>query len=232
MIAEPDDVFFDVLRYNLIKRLYEIDRVVTGTDLIEKALAVTPDLMILNYNLGDLDALSAAEILRGRQIVKKPIPTIFVSAVVDKELIRRAAALESTSFLSVPYDLDDVIERIENHLGVERIIETIQLRGAVVLELKGGIAHYHAKTLKSALATLFGSEHKRIVVDLSETDFLAHQLLVIFLSAREKMKHLGGKIVFSGPNDGIQTLFRRASIHRVFEIHADRASALKSVTAF
>jgi len=99
----------------------------------------------------------------------------------------------------------------------------------VVLELRGSISYHHSKLLKNSFNVLFGSQQNKIVIDLTKVTFLAHQVLVVFLSALEKARHLRGNIIICGANKGIEILFEKAKMDQAFSIVEDRPTALRSI---
>jgi response regulator NasT len=76
----------------------------TGRDLVEKARATRPDLIITDIKMPDMDGIDAA-----RQICQDEVtPVILVSAFSDPELIERAAPNYVLAYLVKPLKPKDL----------------------------------------------------------------------------------------------------------------------------
>lgn len=229
IIAMPSTPLYEVLRYNLAKRLYAVSRAVNGEELIELAEEESPDLIIANAELGDMDAFAAISKIKIRHKALAPIPTVVISPNVDKQAIIRAAQLGISGYIAEPFDLEDVIAKVENLVGTVQVLETVALRGCSIIMFNGRVSYQHAKLIKTAIQVLLEAGHRKVIIDLSEADFLAHQVMVVLLSAQEKLKSIGGKLVICEPNAGIASMFAKAGLGSAIEIHPNRAQALSHV---
>jgi response regulator NasT len=103
-----------------------------GRELVEQCRALSPDLVITDIKMPDMDGIEAAE-----QIYKdRPIPVILVSAYHDARLIERAEADHILGYLVKPIkqsDLEPVIRlamrRFEQFEALRR--EAADLRQAL-----------------------------------------------------------------------------------------------------
>src|SRR5262245_43936914 len=80
----------------------------TGRELVERCLALHPDLVITDIKMPELDGIDAAAVL----YQEWPLPVILVSAYHDAELIRRAESDHIMGYLVKPIkqaDLEPVI---------------------------------------------------------------------------------------------------------------------------
>ncbi|HKB41179.1 MAG TPA: response regulator [Gemmataceae bacterium] len=80
----------------------------TGRELVERCLALHPDLIITDIKMPEMDGIDAAAVL----YKEWPIPVILVSAHHDAELIRRAESDHIMGYLVKPIkqaDLEPVI---------------------------------------------------------------------------------------------------------------------------
>jgi anti-anti-sigma factor len=98
-----------------------------------------------------------------------------------------------------------------------------------VISCRGSISAHHARQLRDAINTLTDTPGGKVVIDLSETEFLAHQALVILLSAQDKMNTLGGSFAVCGVNKGIGQMFANASVSSAIRIFPTRAQALQEI---
>jgi len=229
IIGHHLEPLYDILRYNLEKRMYEVSHASTGEELIEKAILINPDLIITKIYLKDMDAFALFEKLWEKAPGKRHTPSIIISPIVDRELIKQAADMGITGYIAEPFDLEDLVERIENVLGKNKVIEVVKMHGKIILEFKGGVTYFHSKIVKNAFNVLLGAKHFEVIVDFTETNFLAHQVLVVFITAYEKFRQHGGNLVICGANEGLKKLLNKSMVDRIIEIFPDRATALRSI---
>lgn len=92
-----------------------------GTELVEKCRETTPDLIITDIRMPDLDGIEAARII----YEECRIPAILISAYNDPELIARAKSDHVVCYLVKPIRLHD----LETAIGKARMF-TRQARDA------------------------------------------------------------------------------------------------------
>jgi two-component system, response regulator PdtaR len=79
-----------------------------GNKAVELALALKPDLMVMDIKMPDLDGLSAAE-----KIADLKIPVVLLTAFSQQELVTRAAEVGAMAFLVKPFSPQDLLPAIE-----------------------------------------------------------------------------------------------------------------------
>jgi response regulator NasT len=95
-----------------------------GIKAIELAKALSPDLMVMDIKMPDMDGLSAAE-----QIAKLRIPVVFLTAFNQQELVARASEVGAMAFLVKPFSPEDLFPAIE--LALSRHQQLTQLESEV-----------------------------------------------------------------------------------------------------
>jgi DNA-binding response OmpR family regulator len=106
LIAEDEAIVAIDLKYFLERLGYEVPATAySGKDIIDKALYILPDLVILDIHLqGEIDGIEA-----GRQIKDKlGTPLIYLTASSDYETIKKACNNLPCAFLSKPFDEREV----------------------------------------------------------------------------------------------------------------------------
>jgi response regulator NasT len=79
-----------------------------GNKAVELALALKPDLIVMDIKMPDLDGLSAAE-----KIAELKIPVVLLTAFSQQELVTRAAEVGAMAFLVKPFSPQDLLPAIE-----------------------------------------------------------------------------------------------------------------------
>jgi response regulator NasT len=95
-----------------------------GIKAIELAKALSPDLMVMDIKMPDMDGLSAAE-----QIAKLRIPVVFLTAFNQQELVARASEVGAMAFLVKPFSPEDLFPAIE--LALSRHQQLTQLESEI-----------------------------------------------------------------------------------------------------
>jgi len=73
-------------------------------------------------------------------------------------------------------------------------------------------------------------QHNRIVLDLSNVEFIDSAGVGTLISCLRIVTERQGQLRLCGLNRAVQALFELMRMHRLFEVHADRQSALTSLS--
>ncbi|WP_353893196.1 response regulator [Proteinivorax hydrogeniformans] len=84
-----------------------------GLEALEKLKNNAVDLMLLDMKMPNMDGLDTLKALKERNI---DVDVIFMTAYGEEKLTVDAKGLGSNSHIFKPFDLEDVIEIVENHL--------------------------------------------------------------------------------------------------------------------
>ncbi len=125
LIVDDEADFVQLVLYRLQRAGYEVEYATRGLEALNKARLASPDLIVLDLLLPDLDGLSICEILR-RQPATRLTPVIMVTAA-DSEVTRFAAQHAGARLLlNKPLDLasfDRLIETTLSESSAGRAIE-------------------------------------------------------------------------------------------------------------
>ena len=104
---------------------YEVRRVLSGKQALKAIEFEPPDLILLDIKMPDMDGYEVCSRLKQNQKTKE-IPVIFLSAL--SEAIDKVKAFEvgGADYITKPFQLSEVIARIENQLKVKRLQQRIQ----------------------------------------------------------------------------------------------------------
>jgi excisionase family DNA binding protein len=114
---DPDivDLFLEVLGQN--QRL-ELRSAATGYDAGIVSSTFKPDLMLLDYMLPDINGNVVCETVRQNDMLKN-MKIIIVSGVVNRQEIDGLLKSGADEFIKKPFDLDQLVERVNALLGVQ-----------------------------------------------------------------------------------------------------------------
>lgn len=168
LIVEDDAPIADLLAYRLKKEGYDVGTAGNGTQAIQMAMSIKPDLVLLDWQLPDISGLEVC-----RRITSKlQIPIIMVTArnmVEDKVLGLEAGA---DDYITKPFDVREVVARIK---ATFRRLEKTGDEPPVRSELR---QHFAGLTVSPATMTVSKNGKN---VDLTP---LEYQLLMYFYQNR------------------------------------------------
>jgi DNA-binding response OmpR family regulator len=94
---------------------YAVDVAMSGRDGIIQAMRSTPDLILLDYMMPDKDGIQVLREIRQTPGLED-IPVIMLTAIAKNEIIQDALKLNVSDYLLKPFDLKNLLERIEKYV--------------------------------------------------------------------------------------------------------------------
>jgi DNA-binding response OmpR family regulator len=113
LVVEDDPEMVELLSYQLKKAGFAIGTAVDGIEALKKARTVTPDLILLDLMLPELDGFAVCEILR-RAPATASVPIIMVTALSTQ--LARLAGLEAgaDAYVTKPFEFKTLLKNINN----------------------------------------------------------------------------------------------------------------------
>ena len=100
---------------------------------------------------------------------------------------------------------------------------------AVILALSGKLDATTAKTFEDRILGVINSGTQRLVVDLSQLDYVSSSGLRVFILAAKRLQTVDGKIVLCSMKDHVRQVFDLAGFSSMLSIYASRDEAMKSI---
>lgn len=112
---EPDIV--ELISFNLRSAGFSVETAANGAEAIEKASQVTPNLIVLDLMLPELDGMSVCEILRKTALTAR-IPILMLTGWASEQA--RVIGLESgaSDYMIKPFSPRELIVRIRKILQI------------------------------------------------------------------------------------------------------------------
>ena len=107
---------------------------------------------------------------------------------------------------------------VEERIG-DVIVEIVNLERASVKE---------AEELKEKLADAFDDGYKKIIIDLTECDFVDSSFLGVLVNSLKKVVKLDGDLKLVGFRPAVRSMFELTRLFRVFESFSSLQEAVKS----
>lgn len=112
LVAEDEDNNYELVKVVLSKR-YRLLRAHNGIEAVTFCEDEHPDLILMDIRMPEMDGLDATRIIKE---VNPDVPIIALSAYAFEENIREAQAAGCNEFLSKPFRVEDLLDKIHNYL--------------------------------------------------------------------------------------------------------------------
>ena len=164
LIVEDERDIADLLRYNLQQAGFKTDYVRNGADALQRAIEKTPDLILLDLMLPEVDGMIVCRLLKNDPRTKN-IPIVMVTAK-DKEKDRVAGLeLGADDYITKPFSPREVVLRVS----------------AVLRRIQIGKQTENTKRIETHGVTIDLDKHQVLTesgpIDLTATEF---KLITLF----------------------------------------------------
>lgn len=108
LVVEDDPGISDLIRLPLAELGYEVDVAFMGEDGLRLAREQSPDLILLDVLLPDVDGFTVLQRLREFTSV----PILFITCLGDEQIVARGLELGADAYILKPFSYKDLIARI------------------------------------------------------------------------------------------------------------------------
>ena len=109
MIVDDDSRFRRTLHLGLVSHGFEVSDAADGKEALDTLAAMVPDLIVLDWQLPEMDGIQTCRVLR----LASDVPVIMVSGN-RSNLKEVALAAGATGYLPKPFSISDLLTRIES----------------------------------------------------------------------------------------------------------------------
>lgn len=100
-----------------------------------------------------------------------------------------------------------------------------------MLTLTGEVDVSNTPQVREAGLKLLADGAKKLVVDLSATDYMDSAGLGTLVGLLKRLKEAGGAMAIAGPQPRVNRLFQITGLNQIFAIYEDVGTAVKEVGA-
>jgi len=115
LVVEDNHAILDVITLILQSEAYKVTGLNKSADMMSHIDTLKPDLIILDIMLPDADGRELLKQLRSEENTKD-IPVLMISARYTAENVEHGA-FKPNGFLAKPFDIDELLDRIEGILA-------------------------------------------------------------------------------------------------------------------
>ena len=139
LIIDSSQAALHLLAGILSEQGYLVRPIMNGTDVYSAIKTEPPDLILLDVNLPDINGYEICKQLKEDEQTS-PIPIIFISESDGNFEKARAFAMGGADYINKPYQVEEVLARIETHLNLYKLRQQLQKeireRGQIEQSLK------------------------------------------------------------------------------------------------
>ena len=100
--------------------------------------------------------------------------------------------------------------------------ETKSENGVITVRLRGEIDHHSAVSVRTEIdALICEGVPRKLVMDLSEIDFMDSSGLGLIMGRYALMQRIGGELTLKDPNERIMKIFELAGLGRIIKIERE-----------
>lgn len=130
LVVDDNPINLRVLVKNL-QTEYDLLVSKTGESALKNAMNHTPDIILLDIMLPDMDGFTVCERLQENEITSS-IPIIFISSVHDPLQKTRAFAAGGVDYVTKPFHQAEVMARVQTHLQLKSMREVLEQQKNII----------------------------------------------------------------------------------------------------
>ena len=119
LAIDDDPSMLDLVSHILRRAGYEVDVAADGSAGLQRIRAQAPDIVLCDVSMPGMDGFATLESIRA-DAVTAALPFVLLTALDNRENVRRGMRLGADDFLSKPVRADELIESVGNALDKRR----------------------------------------------------------------------------------------------------------------
>jgi DNA-binding response OmpR family regulator len=115
LVAEDEKDIRELIFFSLNHQGFEVSVAVDGEDAVEKAMALQPDLIIMDVRMPRMTGYEACAKIKGIEELKE-IPVVMLSAKGQEAEIQTGLNVGAYEYILKPFAPDELIQRVKQIL--------------------------------------------------------------------------------------------------------------------
>ncbi len=122
-----DDTIYNIqlLSLMLMRQGYEVQKATSGLEALDKVNQQLPDIILLDIRMPDINGYEVCTRLKANPATKD-VPIIFISSIEEPSEKVEAFSVGGVDYISKPFQLIEVLARIETHLRLCSLQKKLQ----------------------------------------------------------------------------------------------------------
>jgi sigma-B regulation protein RsbU (phosphoserine phosphatase) len=125
LIVDDKPANLRLLAAMLTEQGYKVRSAINGPLALTATRAAPPDMVLLDINMPEMNGYEVCERLKADEATRD-IPIIFISALDETADKVKAFAVGGLDYITKPFQLEEVLARVETHLALRRLQKRLQ----------------------------------------------------------------------------------------------------------
>jgi len=122
MVVDDDPDALMLMEKILIDEGFELIKVSNATEVGLKAAQITPDLILLDFLMPEINGFEVCKALRNDETTRS-IPIMAVTCLTKERDIERIVACGADEFLAKPIKVDALLDKVRELIGRGRVVD-------------------------------------------------------------------------------------------------------------
>lgn len=122
MIVDDDPDALSLMEKILTDDGFELIKVSNATEVGLKAAQLSPDLILLDFLMPEINGFEVCEALRANEMTRS-VPIMAVTCLTKERDIERIFSCGADEYLAKPFKVDQLIEKVRELIGRGRAVE-------------------------------------------------------------------------------------------------------------
>jgi CheY-like chemotaxis protein len=119
LLVEDEEELIRIVETYFRDEGYDVHIAMNAEEALVKLESFVPDVIVSDVRMGRMDGFQFLETLKSMP-ARKNIPFIFLTIMDDRTSVERAAAIGADGYLTKPFDVEDLHEKVKQVLAKKR----------------------------------------------------------------------------------------------------------------
>ena len=119
MIVDDEPDALELMENMLSSEGYELIKVSNATEVGLKAAQLSPDLILLDFLMPDINGFEVSKALRDNELTRT-IPIMAVTCLIKEDDIQRIFECGADEYLPKPFKVDQLLKKVQELIGKSR----------------------------------------------------------------------------------------------------------------
>jgi DNA-binding response OmpR family regulator len=116
LLVEDEEELIKIVETYFRDEGFDVRVALSAENALSLLSSFTPDIIVSDVKMGRMDGFQFLEVIRKMPLVKN-VPLIFLTIMDDRTSVERAAKLGASGYLTKPFDVEELHEKIREVLG-------------------------------------------------------------------------------------------------------------------
>ena len=121
MVVDDDPDALSLIERILTDEGFELIKVSNATEVGLKAAQLSPDLILLDFLMPEINGFEVCAALRGSELTRST-PIMAVTCLTKEKDIERIFACGADEYLAKPFKVDDLLNKVRDLIGKGRVV--------------------------------------------------------------------------------------------------------------